>query len=466
MNLVDPTLDVGIDDIIAERLVTHDAFGYQTLATSLCRVLVTTKPPFVLAVCAPWGAGKSSFLHYLVRELHRVDERHALLYFNAWYGGYNKDISSVFAWRIEKQLASRMAAPELSSKPDQFGPVARLQSKPPASAKLDPRAPSPDQQMTAESELRDRFASVCNALTSSDILPFVVIDELDRCKPSDVVTLLETIRMYYSGTDEIERTVGAIENQPLPVVPNNPFKFVLSIDEAYISRCFAEYHNLSSDDTYAYLSKFIQYRYHFPKKDYSSYINMIVEYGRKRAEPYWLPEGSEADFTRIANSLGSDSIREVRRLFAYLFSWQTRYFERSAPLSVIERMEEAARKPGESRPGDNVFRLVNLYMLLFAATKVMAPDLVSVVLETALVQRVARRGNELEVALRELRGNAWIGYRINERKALWLSAIVQETATAADALSGIGVNGSPAESGGFDSYAECAASCIDTIFRG
>lgn len=85
-----------------------------------------------------------------------------------------------------------------------------------------------------------------------------IVDELDRCKPEFSIKLIERIKHFFD-------------------IPN--IVFVLSTNKAQLEESINSFYGFQS--TNSYLEKFIDLNIKFPKRETSSYIEVILEYVKK-----------------------------------------------------------------------------------------------------------------------------------------------------------------------------------------
>lgn len=97
----------GVDDNPIAR-PADDKLGNRALAEALALLLLSrdTKPPLALAVCAPWGRGKSSVLGMLARQL-ALQGAHPV-WFNAWH---YRDDTQLLAALIEHMRDQLLPSP-------------------------------------------------------------------------------------------------------------------------------------------------------------------------------------------------------------------------------------------------------------------------------------------------------------------------------------------------------------------
>ncbi len=130
------------------------------------------------------------------------------------------------------------------------------------------------------------------------------IDELDRCKPSYAVEILEQIKHFFS-------VQGIV--------------FVLSIDKKQLGNSIKGYYGNDNIDTDSYLKMFIDLEFKMPEPSYKEWVRYLYEYfdfnlffGRDERKHQELKYDGE-NFKTIAGLVCSDfkfSLRSIEKYFA------------------------------------------------------------------------------------------------------------------------------------------------------
>jgi len=67
----------------------NDVFERKKIADSLSSIIATSDDPLVICLDAPWGEGKTSFLHMW---MHQLEEKHIpVVYFDAFAHDHHQD---------------------------------------------------------------------------------------------------------------------------------------------------------------------------------------------------------------------------------------------------------------------------------------------------------------------------------------------------------------------------------------
>ena len=213
--------------------------------------------PFVLAVDAGWGMGKSSLLHQIENHLSKKPEI-VKLHFNAWTSG-DRDtleglIKAVLAkldrnslrrgmrW-LARQRNLLIVAQIMTGFAASFLGVSRLVDRLWSQMNVDAKS---------RNELRDVIKTMLNEWVSQDGSPdpsrafMVFIDDLDRCSDEIVVKVCEAVKLYLDRPGII---------------------FVIACDQSVLARSVAASARGDSDSGRAYLEKIIQVAYRMRPPD-------------------------------------------------------------------------------------------------------------------------------------------------------------------------------------------------------
>lgn len=228
----------------------HDLLERREPAEVITTVLRSVDGPCVLAVDAPWGAGKTTFLRMLSHHLR--NQEFPVIEFNAWETDFAGDPFVA----LSEELAAGLREYATATQGDGFNRVKLYKLRQVATEVLRRTAPGAIRVATAgildvsplmEKEVGQALASYAQQRLSAYLdtrasvqtfrtslkelateladanhgLPLIVlIDELDRCRPSSAVELLETAKHLFSvdrvvfvlavNRDELAHSVRAL----------------------------------------------------------------------------------------------------------------------------------------------------------------------------------------------------------------------------------------------------------------
>ncbi len=257
----------------------NDCLGRKEPADILARILKSIDGPCVLAVDAPWGAGKTTFLNMLARHLR--NRQFPVVEFNAWETDFTSDpflalseelTSGVREYtdgplrdEITKVKAAakevvRLAVPGairlLTAGLLDISPLVEKEAgKALASIATKRLSEYPDATTTLRS-FRASLGEFATRLTESRHgLPLIlVIDELDRCRPSYAVELLETAKHLFA----VDRVV-----------------FVLGVNRSELAHSIRAVYG-GQFDAIGYLRRFIDLDFRLPEAEREPFIEATL----------------------------------------------------------------------------------------------------------------------------------------------------------------------------------------------
>lgn len=208
----------------------NDAFDRQGVVESLAQLIGQVSGPFVFAIDAPWGSGKTTFIRMLHAKLEA--DSYACLHFNAWETDFAEDpliafmgdmdslirsISSIEADRLEaldkaKRIAGAVAKRTIPAaiKIATFGALdISVEAEKVIADVTGALADDAVDRYQKDKALIDEFhGAVDQALAlaseAGKRLPLVIfVDELDRCRPLYAIELLERIKHIFNVKNAI-----------------------------------------------------------------------------------------------------------------------------------------------------------------------------------------------------------------------------------------------------------------------
>lgn len=444
--------------LLVEKLASKetDAFGYRRLAEEIAETLRSTQGPFVYAICGSWGSGKSSLLKFLFRELADKEETAPMIvYFNALGSLVHQDLLAALVHRISDQAKAHSTRhnTDTNAASSVFNEEAvkkcigvLLETGVKATAGTVPLAgffanlylqakaqkdsdllADPARILTAEKVVRDGFDELSKSIAGTGATAYVFIDELDRCPPKEAVRVIEALKMVFSGPDELARLseqLNSDENEQL-VSHSSPFKYVLAIDEEYITRAFSRQYGLSGREAYSYSTKFIQFRYHFPNKEWRSFLEPIV-FGL-RDDGHLYPDGTVGCLAEVFLRFGLKNPRDARHVLAYLVTWHYQYYEK---YRVKENLSRAA---DESTIRIRFLALAG-YLAVYACLKALFPQFVRPILRRNIFPALVEEQDRMKVCSERLRSSIGPSRDQEVVRTAGLSDLLSRFPSALDAI--------------------------------
>ena len=264
--------------------------------------ILAAKTPFVLAVNASWGAGKTTFLQMLREECKMAEMRS--VYFDAWKNDFHSDALAPMVGEISKQLTPKgkfkesiqtvgrvLINPETYTRAIDLAMGIWGKTEPTAAMAeaVGVEMPKADdcrkflQEMSAKSNVIVEYAEREKAMdnfrtelekfaTAKKGKPLVFfVDELDRCRPIFAVEMLEKIKHVFDvqgvffviavNKNELKKILRSVYGDIDAAIYLRrffDFEFLLEnrgdVVTAALARCQADTSNIGDDrDLYEYL---------------------------------------------------------------------------------------------------------------------------------------------------------------------------------------------------------------------
>lgn len=252
----------------------EDTLGRHSEIENLTPVLLNAQSPLVFAIDAPWGGGKTTFFrlwqHYL------KSEKKVSLYLNAWESDYSDDPLLPMLSMLDKWLSddnNTSAVQNAWAKAKQCAPgiikstaVAAAKAATFGALDLDKEYEKLASDLAGDSisslvdgfnlktksleQFKSQLTKALAALPADQQNLIIFIDELDRCKPTYSIEVLERIKHLFN----IDRLV-----------------FVLAVNRDQLGKSFQGVYG-SAFNGHHYLKRFIDIDYHLKTYDVEIYI--------------------------------------------------------------------------------------------------------------------------------------------------------------------------------------------------
>lgn len=301
-------------EIPEENPFKNDRLNRQKMIESLTYLVGATEGPCVIAVDAPWGAGKTTFLR--MWSQHLCNQEFPVVEFNAWETDFSDDpfvalcaemircfgegegtksakefkeaavevIKHIGSNTVEKATGGLVVPTKLWADLVDTATQERLDKYQKAQKVIE--------------EFKEKLESMANARTTEaertdagDHKPLVVmIDELDRCRPTYAVELLETVKHLFS----VDQVV-----------------FVLAVNRTELQHAVKGiYGNEFKAD--GYLRRFIDLDVHLPEPSLDNFMNeLFVSVGLN--DNYWFERLLKSFFNASSLPL-RDIVQIIHRL--------------------------------------------------------------------------------------------------------------------------------------------------------
>lgn len=246
----------------------NDSLGRKDSAEILTHIVGSIEGPCTMAVDAPWGAGKTTFIRLWHR--HLVNNGFTVIRFNAWENDFYDDpfvalcaelsadqntgidknklmeagaeVMKHVAWNVSGQVVATLSAGTVN-----LSELAKAHE-----TAIKERLNQYQDAKDAISDFRGTLQSM--AVPASTEKPLIVmIDELDRCRPSYAVELLEVAKHLFSVDNII---------------------FVLAINRSELEHSIKAIYG-TGFNAEGYLERFFDVDFNLPAPDRRAFINSL-----------------------------------------------------------------------------------------------------------------------------------------------------------------------------------------------
>ena len=262
-------------DIPADDPFKNDLLSRKDSAEVLTHIVGSIEGPCVLAVDAAWGAGKTTFLKLWAQ--HLSNQEFPVVQFNAWETDHSDDPFVALSSELMKGLGKNQKTEEIKKATLEvlrhvvpgvvrlatagvldLGPLVEkeigqsLASY--AGNRLARHAAAQKSIDEFKNVLRDAASSLSQSKDGKDGKPLIVmIDELDRCRPTYAVELLEVAKHLFS-------VPGII--------------FVLAINRSELTHSVKALYG-NGFNAAGYLQRFFDADFRLPEPDRNAFINEL-----------------------------------------------------------------------------------------------------------------------------------------------------------------------------------------------
>lgn len=274
-------------DLTESEILEHlkkNTIGRNQQLSVMTQLINSASDNTFLAIDGAWGSGKTVFVKQLVMlgdddqemanikdidasTIEQLRKTHAVIYFNAWENDYfNDPLGSLLLALIAQASGDRWMQAEGFKRAVRTIDIPEL-IKTLTKGGVNLSAKSTEQKLTASvEEIFDRKQLVHQLLSEiitngykdkSRIL--FVVDELDRCKPSFAVELLEVIKHYYTRNDTT---------------------FVFATNLQQLAHTVQKFYGYNFDG-FSYLNKFFDFSYHLKTPNTELYTRQTLDWNFK-----------------------------------------------------------------------------------------------------------------------------------------------------------------------------------------
>ena len=262
---------------------TDDKLDRQKVADRLTTIVQDQEAPFVISLDGRWGTGKTFVLKRWRQQLQ--NKRFHAIYFNAWEDDFCDDpllaiigqLTEHFPEGKLKAMAARIGEVAL---PILTGRLLGVSLKREDLSRKDLLADYRTQLKTKK-EIRDRLTDLAALVRKETDQPLVfIIDELDRCRPTFAIELLERVKHIFD-------------------VPNIVFVFGLNRGEL-VKSLKSIYGDIEAG---VYLRRFFDMEFVLPEADPETFCNYLLQ--RYNLWPHFQRSGRVTRLASHADDYGA-----------------------------------------------------------------------------------------------------------------------------------------------------------------
>jgi hypothetical protein len=265
----------------------NDALGRKDLEPPLTQFVTQATGSFVLALDASWGSGKTTFLEMWQVKLKK--EGHICMYLNAWQNDFVPDPLIAIVGELKKAIedyasqsgdASIIISEQKKKNKKIFDLLLKhivplsvkiathgLINIEPAIEKLIADTASSGAEALINNyekgkseikEFRKALGDLANQVASLNpsAKVVIIIDELDRCRPTYAIELLERVKHLFDSSGVV---------------------FILGIDRSQLNHSIRSLYGSEFDAT-GYLRRFIDLDYRLPEPQAGDYCDYLFKY--------------------------------------------------------------------------------------------------------------------------------------------------------------------------------------------
>lgn len=299
--------DYSLDNI--KRTVKADYFGRNVYIRNLVNYISDSDEQATFAISGDWGAGKTVFMHQLMAVLkdqetmnicglsHKKANEYEVVYYNAWENELLKRPSiAILSNLIDKYCVYDETAADIV---DRIGNIAVKLATGGILCLEDFKNRSSD-EMDAK-KISETFSDAVDYILKKKKREkvIVIIDELDRCKPTSVITLLEEAKHFYS---------------------HDSLCFLFSVDLKQLGHTIKKMYG-SEFDADLYMQRFFDAIYTLNGNNYEKYINDELNY-------YISEINISHEICKVAIAYNGLTIRETNKFIKRIKAGEKRIFNR------------------------------------------------------------------------------------------------------------------------------------------
>ena len=302
-----------IIEIPEDNPFQNDKLNRESIAENLENIIDATNDSMVLSIDASWGNGKTTFIKMWKQKIDN-EKKYKALYFNAWENDDCEDPLLALIGEITDSLKSKEENSKIIDSIKQYGKPLLKKTIPTVlkiatSGVIDIAgiASSDQKKYLADfaehmgdfdtygeqKESKENFKKKLAEMQVDENKKIIFfIDELDRCRPTFAVEMLEKIKHLFS-----------IDN----------FIFILSLDRRQLS-CSVRTLYGQEIDAIGYIRRFIDIEFMLPEPNRKEYTELLIDkYKLKNKNSKYFEY-----YLKLVIDAYNLSLRDIDKLFHYL----------------------------------------------------------------------------------------------------------------------------------------------------
>lgn len=255
--------------IPSDNIYLNDKFDREPEVLNIVELITKLYDPCTIAIDSPWGTGKTTFLKFLEAELQKKEIK--VSYFNAWENDFDREpfllilnhIIEKFSQEKDIEEIKKIAIKVLKSIAvngskaivDLITPIGISNRLIEISEEaISALAGEVFDNFTKEEKEVKLLQDKLSSLIEKDNKMVILVDELDRCKPSFCIELLERIKHIFDTPNII---------------------FVLGTDLEQLGKAISGVYGESYDGQ-KYLERFFDFEINLNTPDYNKFWQSLV----------------------------------------------------------------------------------------------------------------------------------------------------------------------------------------------
>lgn len=263
-----------IPEILSDEPFKNDLLNREQYADILTSLIDTSKTGFTMSINATWGYGKTTFIRMWEAKLRA--QGYSTVYINAWEKDYIQDPFAVVISTIWEQTQKQNShIKDIATTVKELADIASkiiayryigdaaldafkkgISNDVKCNFVLDDYIEHTKRIEDFKKQLHEYVKQLQEQEGSKDKL-VIFVDELDRCRPTYAIEMLERIKHLFS-----------IEN----------IVFVLSVDQSVLHESIKGFYGSSNISAENYLRRFVDIEYCLPEPSIDKYIDFLIKY--------------------------------------------------------------------------------------------------------------------------------------------------------------------------------------------